>query len=116
MTIGVIGESLVDVVTDAHGSVAERPGGSPFNVAIALARLGIPTRLLTAVGNDARGKLLLAMLSAEEIAVTRGRSSARTSVAAASVDAAGQATYTFDLTWDPQFDDELPELDLLHFG
>lgn len=116
MTIGVIGESLVDVVTDATGVVTERPGGSPFNVAIGLARLDIRTRLFTAVGDDPYGELLRYVLDAENVAVTRGTSITPTPVAAATIDAEGLATYSFDLTWHPQFDDSWPDLEALHFG
>jgi fructokinase len=52
MTIGVIGESLVDVFLDASGTTVERPGGGPFNVAVALARLDIDVRLFTTMGDD----------------------------------------------------------------
>ena len=38
----VAGESLVDVLTSADGTRTELPGGSPANVAVALARLGTP--------------------------------------------------------------------------
>jgi len=55
----VIGEALVDVV-DVPGSALRRtPGGSPFNVAIGLARLQIPTALLTSIGADTDGDSLL---------------------------------------------------------
>jgi len=116
MAIGVIGESLVDVFTDAVGVTTERPGGSPFNVAVGLARLDISTELFTVIGADIRGGRLLSVLAAEGIAVTRGTTSSTTAVAAATVDAAGGATYSFDLTWDPQFADSWPELEALHFG
>lgn len=116
MSIGVIGESLVDVVTDANGVTTEQAGGSPLNVAIGLARLDRPTRLFTSMGDDARGQLLLSRLSAEGVDVTHSRSTVPTSTASASIDAAGQATYAFELTWDPHFDDELPALGALHFG
>ena len=37
----VIGEALIDLATpDEDGSAVARPGGSPMNVAIGLARLG----------------------------------------------------------------------------
>jgi fructokinase len=76
----------------------------------------MPTRLFTAVGKDARGQRLLAQLSDERVEVTRGESTAATSTAAATVDGAGNATYTFDLRWDPRFAGEWPSLDALHFG
>ena len=54
----VVGESLVDIVHRPDGTTDEYPGGSPANVALALARLGRPTRLLTQIGDDARGELV----------------------------------------------------------
>jgi fructokinase len=116
MAIGVIGESLVDVFTDSEGLTTERPGGSPFNVAVGLARLDIATELFTATGDDSRGQQLLAALTAEGIVVTRGTTRSPTAVAAATVDATGRATYSFDMTWDPQFGNDWPDLDALHFG
>lgn len=115
MTVGVLGESLVDVFTDASGTTTERPGGSPFNVAIALARLEIDVVLLTAVGDDERGQALLARLDADGVATARGQAES-TPVARATLDPSGAATYDFDLTWDPQFGNGLPEVDVLHFG
>jgi fructokinase len=114
--IGVVGESLVDVFTDADGGLVERPGGSPFNVAVALARLDQDVRLFTAFGADERGADLVAHLRGEGVEVTRGRSTAPTSIAHASLDASGHATYEFDLTWDPRFGDDWPALNVLHFG
>lgn len=116
MTIGVIGESLVDVFTDQGGSSHERPGGSPFNVAVALARLDIDVHLFTAIGDDPHGRMLTSHLRAEGVSVTTGRTSSKTSVARAAIDPAGHATYEFDLEWDPRFADDWPPLDLVHFG
>lgn len=116
MTIGVIGESLVDVFSDSDGATIEREGGSPFNVAVALARLESEVRLFTAVGDDTRGKQLLDHLSAEGVDVALGRSSAATAIAHATLDEGGQAAYDIEITWDPRFADDWPELDILHFG
>ena len=46
----VIGEALIDEVVDG-GRVSRHPGGSPANVALGLARLDVPTRLHTALGD-----------------------------------------------------------------
>ncbi|HRK44935.1 MAG TPA: PfkB family carbohydrate kinase, partial [Nocardioides sp.] len=43
----VVGESLVDIVQTLSGHLHEYAGGSAANVAVALARLGRPTRLAT---------------------------------------------------------------------
>jgi hypothetical protein len=58
----VIGEALVDVVEVPGKPLRRIPGGSPFNVAIGLARLQIPTALLTCLGADSDGDLLLSAL------------------------------------------------------
>ena len=54
----VIGEALTDIVHEADGTVLSRPGGSPANVAVGLARLGVPTALLTRLGADLNGDAL----------------------------------------------------------
>lgn len=91
--IAVIGEALVDIVAGvAH------PGGSPMNVAVGLARLGEPTVLHTLIGADAHGHLIRAHLATAGVALgpdSVGRS--RTWSARATLDAAGSATYDFDL-------------------
>lgn len=97
----VVGEALVDVVRRTDGSIAEHPGGSPMNVAIGLGRLGRGVDLLTWLGDDARGDAVREHLEASAVRVLRGDTSATsTSVASANLDAAGVATYDFDLVWD----------------
>lgn len=95
----VVGEALVDIVHRGDGSVDEKPGGSPANVAITLGRLGRRPRLLTHVGDDDRGRLVRAWLEASGVEVT-GRAAARTSTATAVLDATGAARYAFAIEWD----------------
>ena len=96
----VIGESLVDVVTDAGGATVERPGGSAANVAVALARLGRPVRFVTAWADDARGAALAEHLAASGVVLaTDPHVLDRTSSAAATIGPDGSATYVFDLDW-----------------
>ncbi|WP_297082548.1 carbohydrate kinase [uncultured Demequina sp.] len=97
----VIGEALVDVVRRTDGTVDSHPGGSPANVAIGLARLGRDVELLTWLGADAHGSAVRAHLEASGVRLAPGSESApRTSVATATLDATGAATYDFDLTWE----------------
>ena len=59
--IVVCGEALVDMVPQQCGEepgYVPRPGGSPYNVAIGLARLGAPTGFLGRLGTDRFGRLL----------------------------------------------------------
>ncbi len=96
----VIGESLVDIVSRPGHPAVEHPGGSPANVALGLARLGLHTHLLTRIGDDARGQLVRRHLEASGVRLVGGSVTAfPTSTATAHLDAEGVATYEFDLDW-----------------
>jgi fructokinase len=108
----VIGEALVDIVSTGNGSNSSRngkngskatPGGSPANVAVGLARLGLPTELVTRFGTDPYGDQLGAHLFGNGVQLSPGSvdPSFRTSTATATLDAAGVASYQFDITWEP---------------
>ncbi|MEF2278928.1 carbohydrate kinase family protein [Deinococcus sp. YIM 134068] len=51
--------SPIVLATSNPGTTTQRPGGVARNVAENLARLGVSTRLITAIGRDALGELLL---------------------------------------------------------
>jgi fructokinase len=97
----VVGESLVDIVALPDGRLTEHPGGSPANVAVALARLGRPTTLVTQYADDRHGALLDTHLRTEGVdPQVQAPASGRTSVARARLTSDGAATYEFDLAWD----------------
>jgi fructokinase len=97
----VVGEALVDIVLRRDGGRAEHPGGSPANVALGLARLGRPVRLLTRIGDDERGRAVRAHLEGSGVRLEPGSIvPGRTSTATATIDAAGVASYDFALDWD----------------
>ena len=98
----VVGEALADVVVRPDGTGEVRPGGSPANVAVGLARLGIPTDLLCRLGADAHGDVLRDHLGRAGVGPHRRRAGPprRTSTAAATVGADGAASYRFDIDWD----------------
>ncbi len=113
----VAGESLVDVLTSADGTRTELPGGSPANVAVALARLGTRVRLLTAYADDRLGSIVEEYVGEPGVELAaEPHVLARTSSALAVLAADGSATYDFDISGD------LPEPDLtvlpahLHIG
>lgn len=98
----VIGEALIDVVEREGEDPVEHPGGSPANVALALARLGREVELVTWFGADERGGTLRAHLENEEIRLSAASArSSRTSTARARLDGSGAASYVFDLDWSP---------------
>lgn len=112
----VVGESLIDVVRRLDGTVDEHPGGSPMNVAIGLGRLGRPVDLLTWFGPDARGTALRDHIAESAVHVVDGSDgAAATSVAIATLDETGAATYTFDLDWQvPATDGLLDDVVVVH--
>lgn len=114
--IVVAGEALIDVVVDHEGGSSETPGGSPLNVAVGLGRLEVPTTLISQVGHDEHGGLVVQHVTgsgAEIVAVPTV--SGRTSVATARLDATGAASYDFELEWSlPRL--ALPACHALHVG
>ena len=103
----VVGEALVDVVTDANGESAEHVGGSPANVAVGLARLDHPVDFATWLGHDDRGERIAAHLRRHGVnLLEESFGPSPTSVAVATLDQQGAATYDFALHWD------LPEVTL----
>lgn len=99
----VIGEALTDVVLAADGEESSRPGGSPANVAVGLARLNVRTELMTSLGADAEGESLRAHLEGAGVGLRPAITGPpeRTSSARAVLDSLGAAEYSFDLTWEP---------------
>ncbi len=99
--ITVVGEILMDLIEHPPAPVAAHPGGSPANVAVALARLGQPVNLLTQLGNDPYGLILLTHLRNNGVGLAPGSvlDGVSTSTARTTVDAAGQASYVFDIAW-----------------
>lgn len=61
----ISGEALVDLIPDREreGAYDAVLGGSPFNVAIGLGRLGAPTAFVSRISKDANGEALVAALS-----------------------------------------------------
>src|SRR4029079_9120236 len=98
----VIGESLTDLVQHPDGSTEEHVGGSPANVAIGLARLGHEVTFATQLGADERGATIASPLEGEGVSLAEGsvsRIGSATSVATSTLDASGQAAYSFELAW-----------------
>jgi len=107
----VVGESLVDIVQTLSGHRHEYAGGSAANVAVALARLGRPTRLATSFARDHHGEMLAEHLERAGVTLANDPGAVdHTSTARATIGTAGAAEYTFDIDWRllPVADDEDP--------
>ncbi|GAA3836484.1 carbohydrate kinase [Sphaerisporangium flaviroseum] len=97
--ITVIGEAVADAfVIPGEGmlDLQVRPGGGPVNTAVALGRLGTPTRFLGRLSDDTLGRLIRDHLAGSGVdlggVVTAER---RTTLAITAVNEAGQASYDF---------------------
>lgn len=112
----VIGEALVDIV-DKAGHQTVHAGGSPANVALGLARLGVKVSLLSDLGHDDNGTLVSSHLTSSGVRILEGSYSDRpTSRAIATIGADGSASYEFELEWAPTLDDAPTDARVTHTG
>lgn len=100
-TVVVIGEPLVDIISDPGQpeAVQVHPGGSPLNVAVGAARLGLHTSLVTHYADDRHGLMIEEHLRQNGVHVING-GTAPTSTALATLGPDGAADYTFAITWE----------------
>ncbi|SCX15517.1 PfkB family carbohydrate kinase [Candidatus Aquiluna sp. UB-MaderosW2red] len=115
----VIGEALIDLIgkNDASGNFTAVVGGANANVALALARRGEPQQFLGRISTDGFGVQIRHRLSSNgvnlELAIA---ATEQATLAVASIDPAGVASYSFyingtaDWAWEPR---ELPSLEKL---
>ncbi len=95
-TVIVCGEALIDLVPIGDGTLAPIPGGGPFNVAVALGRLGADVGFLSRISTDAYGERLLGRLRDAGVdTATVQRGPEPTTLALTHVDDTGAAEYTF---------------------
>lgn len=100
-TVTVLGEALIDLIADpapVEGPVrySAQVGGSPYNVAIGLARLEQPTQLMARLSTDAFGRQLRERLAGNGVLLDAAViATERTTLAVASLDAEGRAFYDF---------------------
>ncbi|NBD09592.1 MULTISPECIES: carbohydrate kinase [Corallococcus] len=108
-----VGETLVDFLPVAGGASRVRdveawrpsPGGSPANVSVGLARLGLRSAMVGVVGADEFGHFLRERLAADGVDVSRLRQvdHARTGLLFVSLDARGERTFTYFRTRSAEF-------------
>jgi fructokinase len=123
--IVVAGEVLVDLVVRPGGQVDARPGGGPYTAARTLARLGAGTTFFGRVGDDGFGRLLRDRLTGEGVTLGVPEPSARPStLAVATLDGAGGASYSFyldgtaasDLEYEQMKKALPPDMTAMHVG
>jgi fructokinase len=123
--VTVIGEALIDLVPSGlPGEYRAHAGGSPFNVAVALARLGNRTALMARLADHGFGRILRDAAAAEGIDLcAAARAAEPTTLAVVTMDGPGQATYEFYLQGTADWQWSIAELRrrpadtaILHFG
>ena len=123
--IAVIGEALIDLLPGQQPrTFAALPGGSPYNVAIGLARLGQRVTLMARLSGDAFGGILREQAMAENIELAAAPHAAEpTTLAVVSLDANAGAIYYFhrhgtaDWQWTAAEIGRVPaQTAALHFG
>jgi fructokinase len=121
----VIGEALIDLAPDGPpGIYRAHPGGSPFNVAVGLARLGNRTALMARLADNGFGRTLRGAAAAEGIDLDAAPHATQpTTLAVVSFDEGAQASYEFylegtaDWQWTAAELGRLrPDTEILHFG
>ncbi|MDA8047147.1 MAG: PfkB family carbohydrate kinase [Actinomycetota bacterium] len=123
--VTVIGEALIDLVpAGSDRTFVAHPGGSPFNVAVGLARLGTRTALMARLGDCAFGAILRRQARDEGIDLSAAPLAREaTSLAVVSFDAEARASYDFYFDGTADWNWSAPEVDrvpagttVLHFG
>lgn len=93
------GEALIDmlprITTEGEAAFAPYAGGSVFNTAVALGRLGRPAGFFSGLSTDMLGDILVASLDAAGVDTSLAARSARPTTVAFVKLTDGQATYAF---------------------
>jgi sugar/nucleoside kinase (ribokinase family) len=100
-SVVVVGDALLDVLAvpsqlmrpgaDVPAAVRVAPGGQGANLAVRLARRGVPVQLVCGLGDDAAGRLLREALAVEGVGV-RPVDAVATGAVIVLIDAAGERT------------------------
>ena len=123
--VTVIGEALIDLVPEAGpDDYKAHAGGSPFNVAIAMARMGNRTALMARLSDHGFGRLLRETAASEGVDLgAAARATEPTTLAVVALEGPGQASYEFYVEGTADWQWTIAELrkrpvdtKVLHFG
>ena len=96
MSVLVVGEALIDLIVSPDGSISAIPGGGPFNTARTIARLGTTVAFGGRLADDAFGRRLWSLLTADGVDLALPTlPGLLTTLALAELDPSGTATYRF---------------------
>lgn len=91
----VVGDALIDELRE-EAATREFVGGAALNVAVGLARLGLPTTLIAMVGDDLAGEQIRAYLDDYGVHLVATPSDRGTARAVSTRSAGGEPTYVFN--------------------
>lgn len=120
-----MGEALIDLILSSDGSYQPYLGGSPYNVAIGLARQGVKVSYLSSLSDDTFGDQLYQQLHEEGVHVAlKRRSRYPTSLAMITLDSQGQPDYRLyregiadkDTTYEDVIENIPSDLQVFHTG
>jgi fructokinase len=96
-TVYAIGETIYDIIFRNGQPVAARPGGSMLNSAVSLGRCGLKVEMITELGDDEVGRLVMDFLHANGVSTTfiAPVPGFKTPVSLAFLDEKGNASYSF---------------------
>lgn len=93
--VAVFGEAIIDLIQNENLSFEMHVGGSPFNVAREMARLGLNCHYLSPISTDQMGKKIIKLANSEGIEIPAALSSDKpTSIALVYTDETGAPDYT----------------------
>lgn len=94
--IQVMGEALIDIIVSPGGEIDSVVGGGPVNTARTIARLGNEVSFIGGISQDALGKRIRRLLESDSVnCAIEQDCPAPTTLAIASLDEVGAATYRF---------------------
>jgi len=96
-TIFTLGETIYDIIFEQGQPKAARPGGSMLNTAVSLGRCGMKVEMITELGRDQLGQMVLDFLAENGVftSFTRPVEGFKTPVSLAFLDEQGNAQYSF---------------------
>lgn len=103
-TLVAIGEALIDFIPDRQGcdfgdvsAFSPAPGGAPANVCAAFSKLGGNSRMITQLGNDPFGDMIISTLenSGVDASAVSRTDEANTALAFVSLSSNGNRTFSF---------------------
>lgn len=96
-TIYAIGETIYDIIFRENQPRAAKPGGSMLNSAVSLGRCGLKVEMITEIGNDQVGRVVLDFLHENGVSASFINPVAefKTPISLAFLDENGNANYSF---------------------